>query len=238
MNRYIGKLFVLVFIVIFFSCLTTSKMLLQHFQSLKSRKEVVVVIFGDSISMGGNSLSFDSSYGNLLKPMLAELLKSRISLLNTSRPDESFRLAQRRIQEDILSFRPDIVFIMLGLIDASTLEPIQSTLKKNVEDFYSILKKSETFVIVLTTTTLRDYKGKDDSRAENIKYVNEITREIASYYHYPLIDVERRMENLQLTNPEEYRSLFSGSVMLNEKGNKYIADFIFQRITNILGKEF
>jgi len=222
----------------FFSCLTTNKMLRQHFHSLKSKEEIVVVIFGDTISGGGGLSTLGSSYGSLLKPMLAELFKSRVSLLNTSRPDESYRFAQRRVQEDILSFRPDIVFIMLGLIDAITPGLLQSDHKKNINDFYSILKKSGTFVIVLTTTTLRDYKAKDDQRAKRIEDFNETIRNCARYYHYPLIDVARYMQELRLTKPDEYRSLFSGSIMLNERGNKYIADYIFQRITKILGKEF
>ena len=238
MKRYFGKLLVIVSTVIFFSCLTTNKILRQHFQSLKSKEEIVVVIFGDSISLGGGLSTFGSSYGSLLKPMLAELFKSRISLLNTSRPDESYIFAYRRIQEDILSFRPDIVFVMLGLIDALTPDLFQSIHKKNVNEFYSILKKSETFVIILTTTTLRDYKAKDDPRAQRIEDFNEITRDCARYYRYPLIDVARYMQDLQLSKPDEYRSLFSGTVMLNEKGNKYIAEYILRRITKILGEEY
>lgn len=238
MKRYFGKLLVIATVVIFFSCLTRNKILRQHFHSLKSKDEIVVVIFGDSISGGRDLSTFGTSYGSLLKPKLAELFKSRISLLNTSRPDESYRFAHRRIQEDILSFRPDIVFIMLGLIDALTPRLLQSTYKKNMEEFYSILKKSETFVIVLTTTTLRDYKRKDDPRAQRVEDFNEITRNCARYYHYPLIDVAKYMQDLQLSNQDEYWSLFSGSVMLSEKGNKYIADYIFQRITKILGEEF
>ena len=238
MKRYFVKLLVLVSIIIFFSCLTTNKMLRQHFHSLKSKEEIVVVIFGDTISGGGGLSIFGSSYGSLLKHMLAELIKSRISLLNTSRPDESYRFAYRRVQEDILSFRPDIVFIMLGLIDAMTPGLFQSDHKKNINDFYSNLKKSGTFVIVLTTTTLRDYKAKDDPRAQRIEDFNETIRDCARYYHYPLIDVARYMQELRLSKSDEYRSLFSGSVMFNEKGNKYIADYIFQRIIKILGEEF
>jgi len=238
MKQYFGKLLVIVSTVIFLSCLTTSKILRQHFQSLKSKEEIVVVIFGDSISGGADLSTLGASYGSLLKPMLAELFKSRVSLLNTSRPNESYNLAHRRIQEDILSFRPDIVFVMLGLIDALTPGLLQSTYKRNTNEFYSILKKSDTFVIVLTTTTLRDYKAKDDQRAKRIEEFNEIIRDCARYYHYPLIDVARHMENLRLSKPDEYRSLFSGSIMLNEKGDKYIAEYIFQRITQTLGEEF
>jgi len=198
----------------------------------------VVVVFGDSISGSGQSSGIGSSYGSFLKPMLAGLFESRISLINSSLPDESYRFAHRRIQADILSFRPDITFVMLGLVDTFTPRILQSTHKENIDNFFSILKESRTFVIVLTTTGLKDFAIKNDPRVQILDEFNEIVRDYARYYHYPLIDVARYMENLRFSKPDEYRSLFSGPFMLNEKGNKYIADCIFQRITKIMGNNF
>jgi len=195
-------------------------------------------VFGDSISGSGVLSGIGASYGSFLKPMFGELFKRRISLINSSRPDESYRFAHRRIQADILSFRPDITFVMLGIVDAFTPRILQSTHKENMNKFYSILKESRTFVIVLTTTGLKDFMINNDPRVQMLDEFNEIVRDYARYYHYPLIDVARYMENLRLSKPDEYRSLFSGPFMFNEKGNKYIADYIFQRITKILGNNF
>lgn len=238
MKKSFFKLLILSSFVLFFSCLTTNSLLKEHFQSLRSKEEIVVVVFGDSISGSSVLSGVGASYGSFLKPMFGELFKSRISLINSSRPDESYRFAHRRIQADILSFRPDITFVMLGIVDAFTPRMLQSTHKANLDKFFSILKKSRTFVIVLTTTGLKDFMIKDDPRAQMLDGYNEIVRDYARYYHYPLIDVARYMENLRLSKADEYRSLFSGSFMFNEKGNKYIADYMFQRITKILGNNF
>ena len=231
------RIIVLSFFVVFFSCFTTKKILLQHFMSLKSKDDIVVVIFGDSISGGEGSSYTSASYGKFLKPMLGDLFKSRISLINSCRQYESYRFAHRRIQEDILSYRPDIVFIMLGFVDAFTPGTLQKTHVKNIKKFYSILKKSETFVIILTVNGPRDLKLKNDQRVNILQNFNDILRDYSLYFQFPLIDVARYMENLRFSKPDEYRSLFSDNILLNEKGKKYIAHFIFQRITKILGKE-
>ncbi|HDY87928.1 MAG TPA: SGNH/GDSL hydrolase family protein, partial [bacterium] len=141
------------------------------------------------------------------------------------------------IQEDILSFRPDITFIMLGIVDTFTTGLMLSTHRKNIDNFYSILKKDGVFVIILTSTGIRNIRDRNDPRAIRLQEFNDIVRDYARYYRYPVIDVARYMEKLMLSKPDEYRSLFSDSVMLNDKGKKYIAEYIYQRFSNILDKE-
>jgi len=230
--------YVLFFVVclcgVFFSCVTRNAILREHLSSLRSKDEVVIVILGDSISGGGGISGTGSSYGSFLKPMLGNLFTSRISLINTSREDESYRFAHRRIQEDILSYRPDIAFVMLGIVDAFTPGLLLSTHINNVNNFYSILKDDGVFVIVLTTTWLRDVDSRNDSRYRRLNEFNDVIRDYARYYHYPVIDVAQHMEKLMLSKPDEYRSLFSDAVLLNNEGKKFIADYIYQRFLNIL----
>ena len=231
-------IFILFLCVLIYSCVTRNAILREHLHSLKSKDEVVVIVFGDSISGGGGLSGTGSSYGSFLKPMLGELFTSRISLLNTSREDESYRFAHRRIQEDILSYRPDIVFVMLGIVDAFTPGLLLSTHKNNVTNFYSILKKEGVFVIVLTTTWLRNINSRDDPRAQRLNEFNDTIRDYARYYQYPVIDVARYMEKLMLTKHDIYRSMFSDSVLLNDKGKKFVADYIYQRFLIILGEDY
>ncbi len=233
MKRWTETFLFITSFVLLFSCLTTKKMLQMHFQSLRNKDEIIVVIFGDSISGGGFS-GVGASYGSLLKPKLRDLFKSRISMLISSRPDESYETGYRNIQADILSYRPDIVFVMLGYVDTFNRPGLFSTHKENINNFYSILKESGTFVIVLTTPGFRDFKSENDQNAERLEEFNNIVMNAARYYHYPFIDVARYLNDVRLTNPDEYRSLFSDSINFNEKGMQYIADHIFQRLTRIL----
>ena len=66
--------------------------------------------------LGGNR----DFFGAVLKQKVGELFGRPVSLINSSRDDESYTFAPRRIQADIQSYRPDITFVMLGLVDALT----------------------------------------------------------------------------------------------------------------------
>jgi len=222
-------------LVLCLSCATRNSLLREHLKSLKSSEETVVVVFGDSFSCGTDATGIGSSYGAYLKPMLAGLLGSSVSLINTSKEEESYRFAHRRIQEDILSFRPDIVLVMLGLYDFMAQGVLMATHRRNIDKFYSILKKYDAFVVVLTTPGPRNLLFPKDQLALKLEEINDLIRDYARFYHYPVIDVARYMEKLMMDDPEAYRSLFDTQVTFNEKGKKVIADFIYSRLLKILG---
>ena len=227
-KRFLLVLFITSFALIF-SCMS-NRIIRENLQPLKSKRELVLVIFGDSVSGGSGVAGIREFYGGILKLKISKLFERPVSLINSSRADESYMFAPRRIQADIQSYRPDIVFIMLGLVDAFTPNILPSNHKKNLDKFYSALQESNTFVIVLTTTGLRDFVGKDDPRLLTLKDFNQIVRESALYHHFPVIDVFRHMEKYRLVHPEEYLSLYNGQFMLSEKGHEFVADFIYQSI--------
>ena len=149
--------------------------------------------------------------------------------MNPMKPDTGiFKLTSSRI---VL-----ILFLLcLVLLIHFNRPGLFSTHKQNINNFYSILKESGTFVIVLTTPGFRDFKSENDQNAERLEEFNNIVMNAARYYHYPFIDVARYLNDVRLTNPDEYRSLFIDSFTFNEKGMQYIADYIFQRLTRVLG---
>ncbi len=238
MKRRIAPVLVLFFFTFLFSCFSRNALLREHFQDLKRKEEIVVVIFGDTIS-GGESLSgIGESYGRKLKQMLKVLFGKEVSLINTSRPDETYRFGYRRIQEDILSYRPDIVFVALGLMDAFSPGILLSTHQKNIKKFYQELKESGTFVIVLTITGFKDLELQNDPRLNRIEDFNNLLREQARYFHYPVIDITRCMKGVLISRTDEYRSFYSDLMRLSPKGEKFVADCIYNRITHILGETF
>ena len=157
-----------------FSC-QSEEMIREHFQTLIGRDEVTIVVFGDSISGGRGFSESGTSYASYMKPMMQDLLGSRVSMINSCKRDDTFRVAVRRIQEDIFSFRPDVVFVMLGFTDASTRGLTTRIYKEQVGDFLELLQKRNIFVIVLTTTGIRDIQSGGDYGYERIKEFNKIT---------------------------------------------------------------
>lgn len=235
MKSYV-KIYNLFFCAFFLMSCYSEELLRDHFQSLDGLDEITFVVFGDSISGARGFSETGTSYGSFMKPMFAELLDSRISMIHACKQDETFKTAIRRIQEDILSYRPDVVFVMLGFVDASTRGLIKPIFKKQVANFLKELQDRNVFVIILTTPGFRDIQSKNDTGYERIKEFNKMITYSAALHNYPSIDVLPQLEKIWKTDKEEYRSMFSDSVHLNEKGQKYVAEYIVKRISDALEK--
>lgn len=238
-SGYCEKIFLIG--IIFFSCRESAQLIREKFEALHRRAEVTFVVFGDSVS-GGRSYSVTgTSYGSFMKPMLEELLGSRVSMINSCEEGRTFKTSIRRVQEDILSFRPDVVFLMLGLEDSLQRGLLENVFKDQVDDLLKLLQERAQFVIVLTPVGYRDIKGKDDPRYQRLKEFNDIIIYSAAYHHYPYIDVCTYMENLWNSNSKEYVTMFSDQIHLSEKGQEAIANFIMRKVTSALkmkaGKE-
>lgn len=217
-------------LLLFFSCIPANELLREKFKILKTQKEVTIVLYGDSISCGWGISKTGTSYGDFLKPLFEEYLGARISMINSSKPDESFRSAKKRVQVDILAYRPDVVFIMLGAVDVNSLGSSSSSYRANVKEFFDILKKNKLFVIVLTTTGYRDFFPGIDIRFKRLDKFNENTLWEAGQNGLPVIDVASYMNRLRNIKPNKYRSMFVDEIHLNIEGQKYVAEYIFTKI--------
>ena len=218
-----------IIMVVLLSC--TGKEMREHLKSFESKDEIVILIFGDEISYGGISEE-TTSWGNYLKPMLSELFHKKISLINSSIPGENYSVAYRRIQEDILSYRPDIVFVMLGMQDMLTAGSLLSSFKTNVYRFYAELKESGTFVIIMPSPGFNDVVSRDDPRMKIVHEFNRILLDASQIYSYPFFDIANNMENVMLADNKKYKSFFRDFYLLSNAGNKYVADFIYKKISS------
>lgn len=201
---------------------------------LKGKPDVSVVVVGDAISSSDFSET-GSSYGTFLKPKLAEFLDTRISMINSSRPDETFSLAGKHIQEDVFSFRPDIVFVMLGMNDSNDPGLVIPVFKEVVSDYFSRLRGREILVIALTTTGYRDLQSGDE-KFDRLREFNDKLAFQARLHHAPVIDIALHMEELRQNKPAEYLSMFADTVHLNDRGCEYLAEYIFQTIRKTVDK--
>ncbi len=195
---------------------------------IKDKPEITIVIVGDSVT-GFETGGAGSTYASLLKPKFAELLGARVSLINSSRADLTFDQARRFYQEDILSFRPDIVFIMLGMVDAGQTQTYFSMFQESISGYFNLLKREETLVIVLTPPGY-DERGRKQGLQERLdEFCEEIVRQ-SRISHFPVIDVARRMNDLWTGNRERHRRLFSGPAYLSDEGHEFVADYIMTTI--------
>ncbi len=224
----------IVLLILLLSCQRSAKLIREKFLTLKDKNEIVAVVFGDSISGGRGFSETGTSYGSFLKPLMADYFGKRISMVHACKAGDTYKTGIRRIEEDIVSFRPDVVFIMLGLSDSITRGLFQQVFKEQVNDFLKNMQNYEIFVIVLTTTGFQEINYMDDFRYTRLKEFNDIIKYSAAYHHFPVIDVALHMENLWKKEPEVYKSMFTDLLHLNETGQKYVAEHIMKTISDAL----
>jgi lysophospholipase L1-like esterase len=206
----------------------------ERFGAMKGKSEITVVLVGDTISDPNSSMT-GSSWGRLLKALLADYMGSRISLINSIQPDLTFHNALRHMQEDIISYRPDVVIVMLGSNDAASPELSSEAFKNITEAFFAALRKEDILTLVVTSTGYRD-AAPGDGKSEELYDFNKIVSLQARMQHCPVIDAAGMMDDLLKKDPDTYRSLFVDPMHLSEKGKERLAEFVFDSIRKVTDK--
>ena len=237
MKKHLITLLLLAFFVLCFSCVTTNKLIRNKLQSLGGREDISVVLCGNPFF--GDKWKADTvlSHSGYFSYELEKLLESRISLINSSLPADTFLDTKKRAQVDILSFRPDIVFIMLGFVEANLMSISETTFRAHVKELFDILQENKTFTIVLTASGQREDISRNEMRTDRLNRFNEIILWEAGNHNFPVLDVAEYMERLRTTALEEYNSLFMDEYQYNEKGQKYIVDYILKRLRRAVKKD-
>ena len=94
--------------------------------------------------------------------------------------------------------------------------------------------EEDVLAVVLSTTGYRDWGPGNEDLRFRLSEFNEITMVRAKTAHLPVIDLADHMEQLRRMKSDEYVSLFQDDIHLNEKGQRYIADFLHDTIKKAL----
>lgn len=217
-----------------FSCFNDDYLRFQSaFRSFEGKKDVTVVIVGDSMSSPEYSTT-GTTYATFLKPKLEKLLGARVSMINSARPGDTIDKISRRIQEDIQSYRPDVVFVMLGMDDSTLPNMYEMNYEEAVGNYFKVLDKEGLFTVVLSSTGYCDKLSENGDLSTRLGEFTEITIYRANAAHLPVIDLADHMEKLKKAKPDEYISMFQDDTRLNEKGQAYVADFIYDQVRRAL----
>lgn len=78
-----------------------------------------VVLMGDSITFGDNATSYRNSWAGRLEDYLNSNFKGKIEVINSSVEGETAHEAWERIEDGVIKYTPDIVFIGYGTNDCT-----------------------------------------------------------------------------------------------------------------------
>ena len=207
-------------------------------QSPVSEKEVIA-FFGDSITQAG---ARPGGYCNLIGEAIAkkrpelgvEIVYAGIS--GNKVPD-----LERRLQRDLLSKKPSIVFIYIGINDVWHSTRGKGTPKVQFDTglrrLIEKISENGASIVLCTPSVIGEKKEGENPLDEMLEEYSAISRKVASDTGVTLCDLRKSfVDHLKANNPDNKRSglLTSDGVHLNIDGNRFVAALASESIAEAL----
>jgi lysophospholipase L1-like esterase len=215
-----------VFILSLVLCLS-----LFSFRSIPPRK---IIFFGDSITQAGVK---PGGYITFVQEMFAKA-GDKSELIGAGIGGNKVYDLYLRMEEDVLSKKPDIVIIYVGVNDVWHKASYGTgTDADKFPKFYSaMIKKMQAAGIKVICTTPAAIGEKTDHSNQqdgDINFYSSIIREQAKENGCGLIDLRKEFLAYNMANNPENKDrgiLTTDRVHLNEKGNKIVAELMYKAL--------
>lgn len=192
-----------------------------------------VVFFGDSITQA----AVDSGgYIDVLNKKLIQNGKSeQFELVGAGISGNKVPDLQKRLEKDVLSKKPDVVFIYIGINDVwhfthpstnGNGTPVDK-FESGLSDVVNQIKKSGAKVIVCTPSMIGEKHDGSNAQDQMLDQYAAISRKVAKSTGSQLCDLRKAfVAHLKTNNQsnEEKNILTTDGVHLNEKGNAFVAE--------------
>jgi len=198
--------------------------------AMRQDKPLRVIFFGDSITQAGVGPT-----GYITK--MTEMLKAKgqagkYELAGAGIGGNKVYDLYLRLEDDVLSKKPDVVFIYVGINDVwhKSSHGTGTDPDKYVKFYEALIKKMKAQnirVIVCTPTVIGERNDNSNAQDGDLNYYSRLIREIATRNNVQLCDLRKYFgDYLAQNNPEnkEKGLLTSDRVHLTDEGNKFLAD--------------
>lgn len=227
-----------------FSCLMASAVLglmvgsgLADDTGITLKKGDRIVFLGDSITQGGDS--HDKGYVRLIRKTLTEKTDLGIEVIGAGISGNKVPDLQRRLEKDVLSKKPTIVVIYIGINDVwhGENDPARGTLPEafaaGLKDVIGRCTEAGAKVVICTPTVIGEKKDGGNKLDQRLDQYSDISRNLAKELKLPLCDLRKAfLDHLKEHNAKNAESgiLTSDRVHLNDAGNKFVADTMLKVI--------
>lgn len=195
-----------------------------------------VIFFGDSITQAGVA---PGGYITLLQQMLVKSGKNKaFELIGAGIGGNKVYDLYLRMEDDVLSKKPDLVFIYIGINDVwHKRSHGTGTDPDKFERFYNtIIDKIQAAgakVVICTPTVIGEKKDYVNELDGDLNKYSEIIRGIAQHKNVALIDLRKAMiAYISDHNPENKAKdiLTSDGVHMNDEGNRFLAEQFWEYV--------
>jgi isoamyl acetate esterase len=218
---------------------TVLLLLLMSASDIKTQRKKKLVFFGDSITQAGVN---PGGYIDLLNAMLKEQKKEgQYELVGSGIGGNKVYDLYLRIEEDVLSKKPDIVVVYVGVNDVWHKQTHGTgTDADKFEKFYAAilakLKAQNIQTIVVTPAAIGERTDFSNRLDGDLNKYSGIIRSLAKKNEVPLVDLRKIFLDYNLkNNPDNKESgiLTSDRVHLNATGNKMVAESMWGVIQSL-----
>ena len=194
-----------------------------------------VIFFGDSITEHGIA---EGGYIKQLAEMLDKKgLSSQFELIGAGISGNQIYDLYLRLQKDVISKEPDLVFIYIGINDvwqkAEGMGTDETKFKRFYESLITKIQASGAEVILCTPTVIGERKDGTNQLDDSLDHYADIVRQLAVDHHTGLVDLRNVFVQYNLGhNPknQEMGILTNDGVHLNKRGNQLVASAMLNQL--------
>ena len=195
-------------------------------QIIKNKKEFKIGYLGGSITEGAGSSTKDKCYASLVTSGLAEKYPdTKFECINAGVGGTGSALGLFRMQRDMLSKEPDMVFVEFAVNDCSFVNTgvYMENIVRNVNKY----RPNIPIILIYTTQKSMLETHESGDIPESIKQHNKL----AEYYGIPQIDVGYEAFKRYGKSVDEFAAKhFTDGVHPNDTGYRKYADIILEAL--------
>jgi isoamyl acetate esterase len=204
---------------------------------VKLEKGDRIVFLGDSITAAGVT---PKGYVTLIKNALAEKHKDLgIEVIGAGVSGNKVPDIQKRLEKDVLSKKPTIVVIYIGINDVwhGEKDPAKGTSKENYEaglrDVIKRCQEAGARVVLCTPSVIGEKNDASNTNDAKLDEYAEISRKVAKDLKVPVCDLRKEFQAYEKDhNPDnkDHGVLTGDRVHLNDAGNQFVADALLKTL--------
>ena len=194
-----------------------------------AKKGEAIAFLGDSITQGGEGVN---GYIWLIEQAFAKNLPEReVRIIKAGISGHKVPDLQARLDRDVISKKPTVVFIYIGINDVWHSESGHGTpadkYESGLRDLISRIEAAGAKVVLATPSVIGEKANGTNKLDKMLDEYSDISRKVAKDTKVTLCDLHKAFgDYLAKNNPENKdRGVLTGDgVHLNQAGNKFVAD--------------
>jgi lysophospholipase L1-like esterase len=204
--------------------------------AMRQDKPLKVIFFGDSITQAG--VGPTGYITKMTETLKANGQSGQYELLGAGIGGNKIYDLYLRLEDDVLSKKPDVVFVYVGINDVwhKTSHGTGTDADKYVKFYDALIKKLKAQnirVIICTPTVIGERNDNSNAQDGDLNYYSKLIRDIAAKNSVELCDLRKYFGDYLLKNNPENKEkgvLTSDRVHLTDEGNKFLAERMMEAL--------